>query len=58
MPQAIDNTINVFFEEKNEKTEIFGLWCIEVNISNVNIKQNAPYKIYDIMNSLKSHMRI
>jgi hypothetical protein len=32
------------------------LWCIEVNLYSETIKQNAAYKIYDIMNSLKSQM--
>lgn len=58
VPDAVDNTINIFFEEKSVNSSVFGLWCIEVNISSENIRQNPPYKVYDIMNSLKSLIRI
>lgn len=58
VPDAIDNTINIFFEEKSVNSPVFGLWCIEVNIMTENIRQNSPYKVYDIMNNLKSLIRI
>ena len=53
VPQAIDHTVNIFFEESHEKRKTFGLWCIEVKLQTENIKINPPYKIYDIMNGLK-----
>lgn len=58
VPQATDSTINIFFEENHKKSKTFGLWCIEVNLFSENIKQNPPYKIYDIMNNLKPLLRI
>jgi hypothetical protein len=54
VPESIDQTVNIFFEEKNEKSKTFGLWCVEMNLLTESIRLNSAYKIYDIMNSLKS----
>jgi hypothetical protein len=56
VPQSIDHTVNIFFEENEPKKKTFGLWCIEVKIHSDSIKIKNPYKIYDIMNSLKKHL--
>lgn len=53
MPQAIDHTVNVFFEETQDRKNTFGLWCMEIRLLADNIKINPIYKIYDIMKALK-----
>ena len=52
VPQAIDHTINIFFEEVQER-KFFGMWCMEIRLLTDNMKINPIYKIYDIMISLK-----
>ena len=40
VPQGIDNNINIFFEEPNDKLAVFGLWCVEINVFSGTIRQN------------------
>ena len=53
VPQAIDHTVNVFFEETQDRKNTFGLWCMEIRLLTDSIKINPIYKIYDIMKALK-----
>jgi hypothetical protein len=53
VPQAIDHTVNMFFEEPHPGKRTFGLWCVEVQLLTESTKISTPYKIYDIMCSLK-----
>lgn len=53
VPPAIDHSVNIFFEESQVNKRTFGLWCVEVQLLNESTKISQPYKIYDIMISLK-----
>ncbi len=58
VPDAFENIINVFFEEKNpENKKIFTLWCVEFEFLTSEIKMSLPQKIYDVKNSMKKTLK-
>lgn len=52
VPQAIDNTVNLFFEA-GEESKTFELRCMEIGLQESGIRIGEHYKIYDIMRRMK-----